>query len=159
MPVVTRSQSKTNTHSHDIGIVKPVYKYASELEYPRELAVKIEKFNKRINDLVDVNVQLNKTYKSQWHIQIINYYNNIRVITYLFKYIHKSIDKVFIIDGIVVCPETQTLINTLYLKTLTLPKQLTRTKEMNLKEEEYTNRFLTQLKETGEKLYPYVSEK
>ena len=157
MPVVTRSQSKTNTHSHTIGIVKGVYKYASELEYPRELAVKIEKFNKRINDLVDVNVQLNKTYKSQ-RIHDINYYNNIRVITYLFKYIHKSIDKVFIIDGIVVCPETQTLINTLYLKTLTLPKQLTATKEMNLKEQEYTNRFLTQLNETGEKLYPYVSE-
>lgn len=157
MPVVTRSQSKTNTHSHTIGIVKGGYKYASELEYPRELAVKIEKFNKRINDLVDVNVQLNKTYKSQ-RIHDINYYNNIRVITYLFKYIHKSIDKVFIIDGIVVCPDTQTLINTLYLKTLTLPKQLTATKEMNLKEEEYTNRFLTQLKETGEKLYPYVSE-
>lgn len=160
MPVVTRSQSKTNTHSHHIGIVKEVYKYASELEYPRELAVKIEKFSKRIKELVDVNVRLNKTYKSQ-RIHDINYYNNIRVITYLFKYIHKSIDKVFIIDGLIACPDTQTLINTLYLKTLSLQKQIQMksTKEMNLKEEEYTNRFLTQFKETREKLYPYVSEK
>jgi len=137
--------------------VKEVYKYASELEYPRELAVKIEKFSKRIKELVDVNVRLTKTYKSQ-RIHDINYFNNIRVITYLFKYIHKSIDKVFVIDGLVACPETQTLINTLYLKTLSLQKQMKATKEMNLKEQEYTNRFLTQLNETREKLYPYVSE-
>jgi len=127
------------------------------LEYPRELAVKIEKFSKRIKELVDVNVRLTKTYKSQ-RIHDINYFNNIRVITYLFKYIHKSIDKVFVIDGLVACPETQTLINTLYLKTLSLQKQMKATKEMNLKKQEYTNRFLTQLNETREKLYPYVSE-
>ena len=87
------------------------------------------------------------------------YFNNIRIITELYHYVYESIDLVFIIDGLVCCPNVQIMINMFYAKSFSFLREIN-TKRINTFEQQHIcNCFLQQMKETQEKLYLYVTEK
>lgn len=161
MPSVTRSQSKMNVNTsvvapNIIEETKGNYKYASYSKCPGKIKVKINTFIKYCMKTLNI---INENTKPEDKKYDSFYFDNIRVITELYHYVYESIDSVFIINGLVCCPNAQRLINMLYSKSIDLLKEINTKRIMTFGQQHICNCFLQQMKETQEKLYLYVTEK
>jgi hypothetical protein len=164
MPSVTRSQSKMNTNSSVTSNIIAEesnkafgnYKYNSDSEYPKDLKDKINNFKKYCMTIIKICNENNKPAEKKYDSF---YFDNIRIVTELYHYVYESIDSVFIIDGLVCCPDLQKVINMMYAKSFSFLREINTKRITTFEQQHICNCFFQQIKETQQKLYLYVTEK
>ena len=83
------------------------------------------------------------------------YFDNVRILTELYYYITKSIDSLFIING----ANMDILFNTIYLRSIYLLKEITKSKPKTYEHQHMINCFKQQLQTCQIKIYPYLISK
>jgi hypothetical protein len=133
------------------------YKYASTSELPKEIYVKIKNLFKYTKKMIDITE--NNHYAKNHNKYGPTYFDNIRIFTELYCYICESIHSVLVIDGLVTFPNIQKLINMIYLKSISLLKEVNTKCAKTYEQQHIINCFIQQMQETQDKIYLYVTEK